>query len=209
MLATARGLGMGALMLAATAIADEMLRTAVSAVIKGGDGLCAALDALDAPIYVTDATGLITHFNRACIGFTGRTPAVGKDRWCVTWKLYTIDGALLPHAACPMAAAIREKRAIRGVTAIAERPNGERVTFMPLPTPIFGPGGVLLGAVNMLVDLTDLRQIGELRAQAARCQRLARGLSDRRTADVLNAMAAEYADKAAELVRSSRLAVAT
>jgi PAS domain S-box-containing protein len=189
----------------ATPIAEEMLRTAARAVAEGGEQLSSVLDALDAPIYVTDASGLVTHFNRACIGFSGRTPAVGKDHWCVTWKLYTDAGAALPHGACPMAVAIRERRPIRGETAIAERPNGERVAFLPLPTPIFDRDGALVGAVNMLVDVTDLRQADALRVRAERCRRLARGLSDRRAAEVLNAMAAEHAEKASELEHANRL----
>jgi PAS domain-containing protein len=192
-------------MLVSTAVADDMLVTAARAVVEGGEGLDATLDQLDAPIYVTDTTGLVTHFNRACIGFTGRTPAAGKDRWCVTWKLYTNDGQGLPHGLCPMAVALREKRPIRGVTGIAERPNGERVAFMPLPTPVFDCNGALVGAVNMLIDVTDLRQADDLRAQADRCRRLARGLSDRGAAEVLNAMAAEYAAKAAELEHANHL----
>jgi PAS domain-containing protein len=191
-------------MLVSTPLADRILSAAVRAVAEGGDGLHAALDALDAPIYVTDATGLVTHFNRACIGFSGRTPAAGKDRWCVTWKLYTTEGVFLPHRLCPMAVAIREKRPIRGVTALAERPNGERVAFMPLPTPILC-GGALVGAVNMLIDVTDVRQIEDLRVQNDRCRRLARGLSDRRAADVLIGMAAEYAARAAALEQASQL----
>jgi hypothetical protein len=58
--------------------------------------LVGALDELPAPIDVTDADGVITH-NPACLAFAGRVPAVGRDRWCVTWKLYTEDGAFLPH----------------------------------------------------------------------------------------------------------------
>jgi PAS domain-containing protein len=100
-----------------------------------GEGLSAALDQLPAPIYVTDAEGVVTYFNPSCIGFAGRTPSVGKDRWCVTWKLYTDDGKFLPHDSCPMADAIKSKRIIRGVTAVAERPDGTRVNFMPYPTP--------------------------------------------------------------------------
>jgi PAS domain-containing protein len=191
-------------MLVSTPLANEILGAAVRAVAEDGEGLLAALDALDAPIYVTDATGLVTHFNRACIGFSGRTPAVGKDRWCVTWKLYTTDGAFLPHARCPMADAIRERRPIRGVIAVAERPDGERVAFMPLPTPIFRDG-VLVGAVNMLIDVTEVRQVEELRVQADRCRRLARGLGDRRTADMLVAMSTEYAAKARALEQARPL----
>jgi PAS domain-containing protein len=186
-------------MYASTAIADQILSNAIRAVERGGDDLMSALDSLQAPIYVTDAEGVITHFNQACIGFAGRTPAVGKDRWCVTWKLYTEDGVVLPHDQCPMAVAIQGKRPVRGVTAIAERPDGVRVTFLPFPTPLLGKDGALLGAINILIDITDARQIAELRAQAMRCRRLAADTTDRRAADTLIVMAAEYAAKAAEL----------
>lgn len=60
-----------------------------------------------------------------------------QDRWCVTWKLFTNEGRPLPHDQCPMATAIRERRSIRGLTAIAERPDGRRVNFRPYRTPLF------------------------------------------------------------------------
>ena len=46
------------------------------------------IDALPAAIYTTDAKGRLTHFNPACVEFSGRTPELGSDHWCVTWKLY-------------------------------------------------------------------------------------------------------------------------
>jgi PAS domain S-box-containing protein len=187
-----------------TATIDEILDTAIEAVARGGDDLFSALETLQAPIYVTDADGVITHFNQACIGFAGRTPAVGKDRWCVTWKLYTDEGEFLPHDRCPMADAIRKKHPVRGVTAVAERPDGTRVNFMPFPTPLLGEDGALRGAINMLIDVTDARQIAELRSQADRCRRLGAGAGDQRTADTLGLMAAEYEAKAKELERGSQ-----
>jgi PAS domain-containing protein len=114
--------------------ADRILHMATEAVRRGEDSLLSALDQLPAAIYVTDPAGFITYYNPACIDFAGRVPTVGRDRWCVTWKLYTEDGAFLPHEQCPMAVAILEKRSVRGVTAVAERPDGSRVNFMPCPT---------------------------------------------------------------------------
>ena len=172
---------------------------ATEAVQKGEDDLLSALDQLPAAIYVTDPDGLITYYNPPCIDFAGRVPTVGRDRWCVTWKLYTDDGAFLPHDQCPMAVAILEKRSVRGVTAVAERPDGSRVNFMPYPTPIFDNEGKLLGAVNILVDVSDSRQAEFLRSQARRCRRLAISVCDQQTADTLELMAAEYEQKANEL----------
>jgi PAS domain-containing protein len=63
-------------MYASTAVADEILRTALEVVRAGDRALREALDELPAAIYVTDADGFVTYFNPACIGFTGRMPVV-------------------------------------------------------------------------------------------------------------------------------------
>jgi len=183
----------------AVASPEEMVGIARAAARQGPDALHGALAALAAPIYVTDAEGWITYYNEACVDFAGRTPTVGEDRWCVTWRLYNEDGTFLPHDACPMAVAVREKREVRGAVALAERPDGTRVMFTPYPTPLLGEDGEIAGAVNILIDVTDRRQAGALRAQAIRCRRLAASLTDQRAVDTLLLMAREYDDKARAL----------
>ena len=115
------------------------------------------LEAMPAAVYTTDAEGRITFFNRAAVELSGRTPQLG-DLWCVTWKLFNTDGSFLPHDQCPMAVALKENRAIRGVEAVAERPDGTRVPFTPYPTPLHDAEGNLIGAINMLVDITERKQ---------------------------------------------------
>ena len=176
--------------------ADRILRQAMAILHAGDSSLLGRLDEIPAPLYVTDSAGYVTHFNSFCIGFSGRTPATGKDRWCVTWKLYTDDGEPLPHDQCPMADAVRGRRALRGLTAIAERPDGSRVRFMPFPTPLFAADGAFEGAINMLIDITEPRQAGELRNQAARCRRLAAGCGDPAVIKTMERMATEYEVKA-------------
>ncbi len=174
---------------------------ALAAVEGPGDRMIEALDALPAAIYVTDAQGCITHYNRACVPLAGRTPEPGRDHWCVTWKLFTTDGDPLPHDACPMAVAILERRAVRGAEAFAERPDGTRVRFVPFPTPLYRDDGSLAGAINMLIDVTDRRRADDLRDQAARCRRLTSSVLDRRTFEALSTMADEYEEEAARLGR--------
>jgi PAS domain S-box-containing protein len=113
------------------------------------------LDALPAALYMTDAAGRITYYNRAAAELVGREPTLGEDEWCVTWRLFNLDGTPLPHECCPMAVALKENRPIRGVEAILERPDGTRIPFLPYPTPLRNASGALIGAVNMLVDLRD------------------------------------------------------
>jgi PAS domain S-box-containing protein len=57
-----------------------------------------------------------------------------------------------------MSVALKEKRAVRGCEALAERPDGARRNFIPFPTPLFDASGKLTGAVNMLVDITDRKR---------------------------------------------------
>ena len=175
-----------------TSGADRILRQAVSILHAGDRSLLSLLDEIPTPLYVTDSAGYVTHFNSFCIGFSGRTPATGKDRWCVTWKLYTDDGEPLPHDQCPMADAVRGRKELRGLTAVAERPGGSRVRFMPFPTPLFAADGAFEGAINMLIDITEPRQADELRDQAARCRRLAAGGGDPGVITTMERMATEY-----------------
>ena len=187
----------------APASAEEMLGFAVEAIARSEPVWREALDALPVPIYTTDADGRVTYFNRACIAFAGRTPIAGEDMWCVTWKLYSEDGSVLPHGECPMAVAIKEKRIVRGVEAIAERPDGVRLRFLPYPTPLYNEDGAIVGAVNMLIDITDRAQVRALLAQAERCRRLARGIDDQATKKTLTRMAEDYEERARSLASAS------
>jgi PAS domain S-box-containing protein len=119
------------------------------------------LGALPAAVYTTDAAGRITYFNEAAAELWGHRPQLGTSEWCGSWKLYWADGTPLPHDQCPMAIALKENRPVRGAEAIAERPDGTRVPFIPYPTPLLDEHGKLVGAVNMLVDITERKQAEE------------------------------------------------
>lgn len=178
---------------------EEMLHNALNAVAAGQE--CQALvDEIPAPVYVTDAEGKVTYWNLACVDFAGREPELGRDRWCVTWQLFTMSGERLKHEDCPMAEAIRERRPVRDAIAIAERPDGSRVAFRPYPTPLFDTDGKLTGAVNMLIDVTD-EQSQALHEQAERCRRLAEATYDRETSKILGDMAEGFHRVAAELLQ--------
>src|SRR6185437_3176374 len=99
------------------------------------------LNALPTAVYTTDAEGRITFYNDAAVELSGRRPELGSDQWCVTWRLFELDGTPMPHDQCPMAVALRERRVVRGDVAVAERPDGSRVTFEPFPTPLFDREG--------------------------------------------------------------------
>ena len=122
---------------------------------NAADGRLELLEALPVAVYMTDAKGRITFYNEAAATLWGCRPELGKDEFCGSWKLYWPDGTPLPHDECPMAIALRQKEAVRGLEAVAERPDGTRIPFIPYPTPLFDSSGALAGAINMLVDISE------------------------------------------------------
>ena len=116
------------------------------------------VEALPAAIYTTDANGRITFFNHAAVKLWGYAPQLGTDQWCGSRRLYWPDGTPLPHDECPMAIALKQDRQVCGTEAVAERPDGTRLPFIAYPTLLRDGSGALVGAVNMLVDITERKR---------------------------------------------------
>jgi PAS domain S-box-containing protein len=125
------------------------------------------IQAMPAAIYTCDAAGRITLYNDAAVALWGREPELGKDLWCGSFRIYQPDGSPLPLDECPMAVTLKEGRAVRGQEILVERPDGDRRNVMPYPEPIRDANGALIGAINMLVDITEQRQAGHAQAQLA------------------------------------------
>jgi PAS domain S-box-containing protein len=139
------------------------------------------IQALPVAVYTCDAQGRITLYNEAAVALWGREPQVDKDLWCGSWRIYKPDGTPLPAEESPMAVTVREGRAVRGQEIVIERPDGSRSYVLPYPDPIRDAAGVVVGAVNMLVDLTERKRVEEdqqLLAEARERNRLAQELHD-------------------------------
>ena len=146
------------------AFGDAVERAGVRPFRLGRAQMEDVIRALPAAIYTTDAAGRITFYNEAAAELWGCCPELGKSEFCGSWKLYWPDGRPMPHGQCPMAIALKERREIRGMEAVAERPDGSFVHFVPYPTPLYDASGTLIGAVNMLIDISD-RKRADMQAQ--------------------------------------------
>lgn len=118
------------------------------------------LDALPTAVYTTDAEGVITYFNQACVELAGRVPQIGVDVWSVIWRLCRPDGSVIEPGTCPLAVALSENRSFHAVEALALRPDGSGVPFLGYPAPLRNNAGEVVGAVNMMVDITE-RKVAE------------------------------------------------
>ena len=113
------------------------------------------VDAMPAAVYTTDVQGMLTHFNPAAVELAGRTPQIGTDQWCVSWKAYLADGSLLPQCQSPMATMLQGGHPVHGVEVVHERPDGTRVWVRPYPAPLHDAQGRVVGGINVLVDITE------------------------------------------------------
>jgi PAS domain S-box-containing protein len=112
------------------------------------------MNALPVAVYTCDKNGFITYFNKSAVELWGREPELGKDLWCGSYKLFTTDGVALPLDKCPMAIVLKTGKEVTNHEIIIEQPNGTRLNILPHPKPILDESGKLVGAVNMLVDVT-------------------------------------------------------
>jgi PAS domain S-box-containing protein len=115
-------------------------------------------DYLPEAVYSCDGDGRLVDFNLAAVTLWGRLPQAGKEFWCGSKAMYTLDGVFLPHDECPMAVAIRQRRDVGRIEAMIERPDGERRYVLAHPRLIRNGGGDITGAVNVVVDITERRR---------------------------------------------------
>ncbi|MDX1522049.1 MAG: histidine kinase, partial [Anaerolineae bacterium] len=111
--------------------------------------------------YTCDPDGLITYFNQQAVQLWGRAPALNDpvDRFCGSFKLFSRDGTPINHDQCWMALALKTNQGYNQEEIIVERPDGQRRTVLAYANPIHDEAHKLLGAVNILVDITERREI--------------------------------------------------
>jgi PAS domain S-box-containing protein len=118
------------------------------------------LERLPAAAYTCDSEGLITFFNRPAEKIWGRAPKLRneRDRFCGSFRLFTPEGAPIPHDACWMARALQTGEPHNGFEIVIEQPTGAQVVALAHANPLRDRQGKLLGAVNVLVDITDRKR---------------------------------------------------
>jgi signal transduction histidine kinase len=118
------------------------------------------LEKLPAGAYTCDAQGLITYYNERAAELWGRAPRLKDpaDRFCGSFKLFSPDGVTIPHAECWMALALRNDRAYDGCEILIERADGDRRVVLAHANPMHDDDGRLVGAVNVLVDISDRKR---------------------------------------------------
>lgn len=123
-------------------------------------------------VHTTDTVGWLTYHNEAAFTLRDRRPPPGDARWCGSWRLHRPDDMQPPHEECSMAVAFKENRPVRGVEAIAERPDGGHLPFTAYPTPLRDETGALITTVNVLVDINERKVVNAVLAGSEAYPRL-------------------------------------
>jgi PAS domain S-box-containing protein len=121
------------------------------------------LEHLPAAAYTCNPEGMIEYYNGRAVRLWGRAPKLHDpvERYCGSFKLFSITGDVIPHDRCWMALALQRNRDYSGQEIVIERPDGERITALAHASPLHDEAGRLVGAVNILVDITDRKQADE------------------------------------------------
>lgn len=138
------------------------------------------LDAVPVAAYICNVAGHITCFNEQAAALWGRRPKLNDDaeRYCGSFRIWTISGAPLAHNECWMARAIEDERSYAAREAIIERADGSRRVVLAHASPLYDDG-TLCGAMNVLIDVTETRQSeNELRRTSHLLQAVADGTTD-------------------------------
>jgi PAS domain S-box-containing protein len=125
------------------------------------------VESLPAAVYTCDVHGRIELFNDAAVKLWGRKPILDQDRWCGSQAMFRADGNTLSHDDCAMAVTVRTGQPMVGEEVIVERPDGSRINVTSHPQLIFDDAGRPVGAINMLVDVTEQRRAEADRALMA------------------------------------------
>ena len=119
------------------------------------------LESLPAGVFTCDREGRVLLYNKAAETIWGQAPDSAPGSWHGGFKQFTVDGLEMDPADSPMAHAVAEKISIHD-EVIFERPDGSRCNVLVHPEPMFDLQGEVIGAQNVMIDITEKLKVQEL-----------------------------------------------
>jgi PAS domain S-box-containing protein len=143
----------------ASKIGDENNGSPWSSIAASCQGI---MNGIPAAAYTCDASGLITYFNPLAETIWGRAPKLrdAGERFCGSHQLYSSAGDPIRHDECWMALALLKATAYFGREIVIERHDGSRSVGEAYAHPLRNEQGQIVGAVNLVADITALRGDG-------------------------------------------------
>ncbi len=137
------------------------------------------IERMPAAMYTIDRDGHITFYNGQAAELWGRRPNLGDNdsRFGGLYKFLWSDGTPLPHDKTPMVDAVQNGTALHDQEAILERSDGTRRHVIVHIDPLRNAEGHIVGAVNLLTDITARKQVEDaVRSSEERFRMLAEAM---------------------------------
>jgi PAS domain S-box-containing protein len=139
---------------------EKMLDFSLPGLLAGGmesrrSSLLPIAHKVPIPIYITDPQGFIVYHNPAAAALWGYSPEAGAERWCASVRLFTRDGTPLAKEHSPMARALDPHDAACPDEIVGLRRDGGRFVFAPYSRELTDDQGCVIGAVHLLIDVTE------------------------------------------------------
>ncbi len=113
------------------------------------------MDTLPIALYTVNRDGFINYYNSKVKELFGREPVLGKDRYCVAYKLFSKDGELYTQNNLPVVRALEEQKSILNERVIVEKPSSEKKYVLISVVPFFDKEKNITGTVNLFHDITE------------------------------------------------------
>src|ERR1700676_2730984 len=130
-------------------------------------------ECLPVACYACDRMGNITDYNSRSVEVWGRAPQA-TDRFTGAHKVLDTRGDVLGPEAIGTAFLLRSGLSQLNKELVIERPDGNRVTVLSSVAPLYSEEGQLVGALDVLQDITDRRWSEDARRLAERVSASAR-----------------------------------
>ena len=118
------------------------------------DNFWKTIQSLTDPIYVCDANGFISRYNRAAAELWGREPETGKELYCGSARILGKNGEEMRPEKYPIVQTLQYKVPVNNAEVVMLRKDGSTRRILQFTTPIYDVWGQLAGAVNRMVDIT-------------------------------------------------------
>lgn len=114
-------------------------------------------DDLPVAVYICDLHGRINYFNKAAIKIWEQPPDLGSEQWCGIVKTKSTNHSNMSSNTVVAENAILDEEVFQE-EFILNRPNGQIKNVLALAALCYDDSGLFIGALNNMIDITDLRK---------------------------------------------------
>ncbi|MBD0284967.1 MAG: PAS domain S-box protein [Flavisolibacter sp.] len=117
------------------------------------------LEFLPLAVYVCNKNGHVTYCNENAVRLWAcKPPTDEQEKFYTFYKIWTLEGTLIPPDQTPMAITLQTGRSFRNMEAIMEKSDSSKFYGLINIDPLFNDANDLIGAITTIQDISDLKK---------------------------------------------------